>query len=424
MMRRKEFISTLGLGSLGLAACRPRTVFAETGQLPDLVAADSASYWDAVRQAFPLSRKRVYLNSGGLGPSPSVVLDAVRLKSDELQELCESGHSILGKTRVATAAFLGAQEDEICFTRNATESNSIIASGLNLDRGDEVIFESHAHPGGSFPWLNLQKRDGVQVKIFEPDPDSMDGNLERIKALITPKTRVIQVSHITAPTGILLDVKRIAALARERGIWLHVDGAQSVGMIPLDLHDIACHSYATSGHKWLGGPRGTGILYIAKDSVDAVDCSHVGAYSNEDYELPDVFTYVAAASRHEYGTRNAEIIEGLRAAMEFQDSIGRDRIEAYGQELATYLRAGLSAIDSVSVLTPSDKSMYRSITTFKSDKIRFDKLTSSLLRDYGLRCRQVSERELDAVRVSTHIYNSRKDCDRVIEAVREIVRPS
>lgn len=418
-MNRKAFISVLGLGAATMASCRDLSGSGKAAVLPEYDSSAPHTYWSSVRRAFPLSNERVYLNSGGLGPSPSVVIDAVCDKSNELQRLCESGHSLFGEARVVAAQFLGADENEICFTRNATESNSIIASGLTLEKGDEVIFESHAHPGGSFPWLNLQKRIGVKVKVFEPDPDSMEGNLERIKALITPRTRVIQVSHITAPTGILFDVKQIADLARERGIWFHVDGAQSSGMIPVDLHKIGCHSYATSGHKWMGGPRGTGILYIAKDSNDAVECSHVGAYSNLDYELPDVFTYVKSAKRHEYGTRNAETVEGLRVAMEFQKSIGIERIEAYGQGLATYLQAGLSKIDGISVLTPKDKKMYRSITTFKSDKIEFAKLTGILLRDYQLRCRQVSEQALNAIRVSTHIYNSKDDCDRVIDAVQK-----
>ena len=107
--------------------------------------------------------------------------------------------------------------------------------------------------------------------------------------------------------------------------------------------------------------------------------------------------------------------------MEFQTQIGLERIETYGSELATYLQTGLKGIDTVSILTPSDPAMRRSITTFSTPKIAYNTLTSQLMRDYRLRCRQVSEQGLDAVRVSTHIFNSRQDCDRVLEAVSEIL---
>src|SRR6185436_7748286 len=132
--------------------------------------------------------------------------------------------------------FLGAEPTEIAFVRNATEGNAIVAAGLALTKGDEVIFESHAHPGGSFPWLNQQKLRGVVVKLFDPDPRDPAGNVARISALLTPRTRVVQVSHVTAPTGILMPVAAIAKLCRDRGVWFHVDGAQSAGMIPFSVH--------------------------------------------------------------------------------------------------------------------------------------------------------------------------------------------
>ncbi len=421
-MNRKQFISTLGVGAAGLMTFGCKNSIATTKALPVFSMENPDAFWAAVRDEFPLTRERTYMNNGGLGPASSRVLNAVQAKMKELQETSESGHDeIMDETRAVAADFLGADTDEICFTRNSTEANSIIAAGLKLKEGDEVIFESHAHPGGGIAWMNRQKRHGVKVKIFDPDPDSIEGNLNRIEALITPKTRVIQLSHVTAPTGILFDVKAVAQMARERDIWFHIDGAQSAGMFPFNLHEIGCHSYGTSGHKWMGGPRGTGILYIAKDHMDEVEASHAGAYSGP-YEFPDTFTYVPRAQRHEYGTRNTEIIAGLAVAMQFQNSIGMDRIAAYGQGLATYLQKGLREIDSVEVLTPEDLRMYRSMTTFKCAKVDFHNLYESLSHDYHFRCRIVEERGLNAVRISTHLYNSKADCDRVMESVQDILR--
>lgn len=420
-MNRKKFLSTIGLGSTAFVASGCRSGNSSPSTLPEYSAEAPGPFWKSVQNAYGIAEDRVYLNCGGLGPSPTVVSEAVKAKLDALQRISETGHSIMDQARAVAAEYFGAHVDELCFTRNATESNSIIAAGLNMKAGDEVIFESHAHPGGSFPWLGRQEREEIHVKIFEPDPESSESNVERIRSLITPRTRAIQVSHITAPTGILFDVQAIGQLARDRGIWFHVDGAQTAGMIPVNLHEMKCDSYATSGHKWMGGPRGTGVLYIAKDRIDEVACLHLGAYSDAGVDLPNRIELHPTVRRHEYGTRNTELVEGLRVAMEFQNQIGKKRIEAYGSGLASYLRKGLLEIDGISVLTPSDPAWRRSILTFKSDRIGFDDLNSRLMREYRLRCRRVTERGLDAVRVSTHLFNSEADCDRVVEAVRTIV---
>jgi len=377
-------------------------------------------FWDVVRDQYPLTRARTYLNAAGLGPAPYPVLDAMHRHVLEFQSISEHGHHLINEAREPVAAFLGARPSEVAFMRNATEGNSTVASGLTFLRsGDEVIFESHAHPGGLMPWLNRQKQQGIEVKIFEPDPASAEGNLERIEALITPRTRVIQVSHVTAPTGIRLPVESIAAMAADRGIWFHVDGAQSAGMFPVDVRSIGCDSYATSGHKWMGAPHGTGILFVRQERLDEVTPTEVGAYSESEYELPDVFQYTPTAQRYEPGTRDAASVIGIVAAVEFLESIGMERVARYGQDLARYLQAALREIAGVEVLTPVDSALSGSMTTFKTAKMPYDELNQFLSEEWQLRCRIVSERGLDAVRVSTHIFNSRADCDRVVEATRD-----
>lgn len=334
----------------------------------------------------------------------------------ELQAVSETGHQRIEAAREPVAAFFGVKPTEVAFTRNATEGNATIASGLDLRPGDEVIFESHAHPGGSIPWMSRQRQQGIIVKIFEPDPASAEGNLQRISDLITPRTRVLQVSHVTAPTGLRFPVEAMARLAQERGLWFHVDGAQSAGMIPINLAAIGCDSYATSGHKWMGAPHGTGVLYIQEDRLDEVAPTEVGAYSDAEYALPDVFAYHPTARRFEPGTRDASGIVGLVAATAFMEQIGMERVAAYGQELARYLQEQLRALEGVTVLTPTPASLSGSITTFKTDRVRYDELFRYFLAEHKLRCRVVTERGLDALRVSTHVFNSRAECDRVVAA--------
>ena len=421
---RRSFLQNLGVGTLGALALGTtgRAAAPAAGVLPAYDATTAEAYWRAVRAQFPLRDEPAYLNVGGLGPTSQPVLDRVFSTMLRLQEHSETGYDLYEPARVALARFLGAGTDELCFTRNATEATSLIAAGLALREGDEVIFESHAHPGGSFPWYNQAKRHGVTVKLFEPEHTDPAANLARIAALVTPRTRVIQVSHITCTNGLVLPVRAIAAYAAARGIWCHIDGAQSVGMIPVDLHAIGCDSFAVSGHKWLGAPHETGALYLRRDRVEAVAVTETGAHAAELPFLPGDLAYAAGARRHEYGTRNAALIAGTGEAVQFQERIGIARIAAYGRELASRLQTELAKIDGITVLTPRHDELRASITTIRHPRADAAKFFHYLFEEHRLRCRPVSEQKLEAVRISTHVFNSHAECERVIAGVRASVR--
>jgi selenocysteine lyase/cysteine desulfurase len=416
MHGRRRFLRHAGQAAAGLAALP--LLAAGRPAMPAFPADGDPDYWERVRDLYPLTRDRAYLNAGGLGPAPYPVLDAVERLTRDLQRLSEHGHSHLAPAREQVAAFVGADPEEIAFTRNATEANSIVASGLDLRRGDEVVFESHAHPGGAFPWMARQLRDRIAVRLFEPDAASPAELLTRIESALTRRTRVLQVSHVTAPTGIRMPVREIAEMARARGIWFHIDGAQSAGMIPVDLHAIGCDSYATSGHKWMGGPHGTGFLYVRRDRLDEVAPTEIGAYSDGgDVRLPDRFSYTPTAVRFEPGTRDAPSVVGLAAAAAFQTRIGPAKIDARTQSLARLLQHRLREIPGVEVLTPADAVLSAAITTLRTARLPYDQLNRAY-GEAGLRCRIVTEQGLDAVRVSTHLYNSEAEVERVVEATR------
>jgi selenocysteine lyase/cysteine desulfurase len=369
-----------------------------------------------------LATKYTYLNTGSLGPAPRRVLDTLHTLIDELESNVDTGRNWIVESRERVARFLGADPAEIAFTRNATEGNATIASGLRLCRGDEVIFESHAHAGGAIPWMVRQKVDGIRVRVFEPDPDSAAGNVDRIATLVTRRTRAIQVSHITAPTGLVMPVAQIAALAREQDIWFHVDGAQSAGQIPIDLHAMGCHSYATSCHKWVGAPHGTGVLFVRQDRLDDITPTDVGAHAHLKYEIPDVFEFHPSAQRYECGTRDAPHVRATFEAVRFLEDIGMERVAAYGRRLALRLRDKLAEIPALVLLTPSAAQLSASMTSFRVQGLKGSDLYNYLLQEHRIRCRYVPERRLDAVRVSTHLFNSSAECDRLAEAVALGVR--
>ena len=285
-----------------------------------------------------------------------------------------------------------------------------------------MIFESHAHPGGSFPWLLQAQRRGVAVRVFEPDTASAQGNLERIQALVTNRTRVVQVSHVTAPTGIVMPVREMAAFCRARGIWFHIDGAQTAGMFPFSLHEIGCDSYATSGHKWWGAPRETGVLMVRRDRQDEVTPPLIGAYSAELDALPGTLTLTPNAGRYEYGTRDVAKAMGLAGAIRWQNEVGRERIAAHGRDLVARLRAGLASVPDIEILTPSAPGLSASMLTLRSPRVGYNKLFNRLWSKHHMRCRPVSEQGLNALRVSCHLFNSAAEIDRLLEAIDDVIR--
>ncbi|MSU50206.1 MAG: aminotransferase class V-fold PLP-dependent enzyme [Opitutus sp.] len=421
-LNRRTFFRHAALGAVGLTAGTRLSAAEVPPSLPVFDERNAEGFWAAVRAQFPLSPKLTYFNTGGLGPASTPVLAKAAELTRQLQEKSEHGHGLLAGARDVVAKFLGAEAAEIAFVRNATEGNATVAAGLKLGAGDEVIYETHAHPGGAFPWLQQARLRGIVVKTFEPATTTPAENMARISALLTPRTRVVQVSHLTAPTGILMPVDELAQLCRARGVWFHVDGAQSAGMIPFSLHAIGCDSFATSGHKWLGGPHETGVLYVRRDRMDAVEPVLAGAYSGDVDAATGEFRLTENAMRYEYGTRNAAAMLGLAEAMRFQEQIGRERIAARGRQLAARVRAGLARLPGVEILTPAAPALCASMITFRAARVAHDTLFSRLMATRAIRCRPVTEEKLNALRVSTHLFNSPAECDSLIAGVEEILR--
>jgi len=421
-LNRKSFLKQIGAGLAGIglggqlkaAAPKPKAGV----MLPDWNEKAPQAYWGAVRKAYEFKPELSYFNTGGLGPCSARVREYTERMAAEMESIVETGHGRLGVARETAAEFMGCQANEVSFVRNTTEGTGIIAGGLQLERGDEVIFESHAHPGGSFPWLLQAQQKGIAVRLFEPDTESATGNVKRIEALMTARTKIVQVSHVTAPTGVLLPVKQIAALCRKRGIWFHVDGAQTAGMLPIDFAAMDCDSYATSGHKWLGAPRETGLLLVKFGRQDLVVPPLAGAYTGEVESLPGPLEYTPSAGRYEYGTRDIAKIEGLVEAMRWLDVIGLDRIERHGRALVAQLRAGLADVPDLEILTPQSNELSAAMLSFRSARLGYSELFGVLWNKHQMRCRPVSEQGLDAVRVSCHVFNSAAEIDRLTAAIK------
>jgi selenocysteine lyase/cysteine desulfurase len=425
-MKRHEFLRFSASAAFGAAlfpslasgaGLRPGSATPAPGIPPD---ADGEKFWEFVRGQFPLTHERAYLNTGGLGASPYAVIDAVKGKMEELEKICETGHSeeMLNGIRKDAGALLGCDGAELAFTRNTTEGINIVANGLPLGRGDEVILSTQEHVANAFTWLALAKREGVVLRLFEPSTASDEENIERLTRCITKRTRLISIPHALTTTGTILPVARIARIAADRKIWFFVDGAQTAGMLPFSLHEIGCDAYATSGHKWLLGPKETGLLYVRREMLDTIAPKHVGAYSGGEFDLEKrTVSFNPGAGRYEYGTVSIPLRAGLGAALTFIRTVGIDRIWNRDMALADSLVAGLGALPDIMLVSPAKRGMRSAMVTIQHRTIPHDRLQAHL-DTYSLRTRSVTEGGMAALRLSFHLYNTPAEVARVLEALR------
>jgi cysteine desulfurase / selenocysteine lyase len=408
---RRAFLGQLGLGLTLLET----KAFAGTNNLEPY----TESFWEDIRKQFPLTEKRIYFNNGTFGPSPTPVLNTIKDSLDNTNTSGEYGHT--DTFREALAHFVNVSKEEISLAHNTTEGINIICWGLSLKPNDEVIISLHEHVGNALPWLNRAKLHGIKLRTFEP-ASTADETFHRIKSLISPQTKVIAIPHITCTTGQVLPVKEISEMARAKNIFTAIDGAHGAGTFNLDLKELGCDSYATSCHKWMLGPNGTGFLYIRKEHLDTLQAYNVGAYSDNGWDLysnpPEIKAYNPTAHRFDYGSQSTPLYAGAAASAKFHLDIGKAKIEQRVRGLSNYLFEGLTDMaDLLDVLTPKEPESRISMVTFKPKGMEYRDF-SNKVSSQGFRIRVVPESNLDAIRISTHIYNSKSDIRKFLEVVK------
>ena len=392
----------------------------------DIAAAGSTqALWQRVRREFRLHPGLVHLNCGSIGATPRVVTDALisylaELEGNPLANTWGGLGSEMEKVRVKGAEFIGAALDETILTRNTTEGMNHIASGLDLRPGDEVLTTNHEHGGGMVCWQHLVRTRGVAVRYLKmPNPVRDAAQiLQRVEDHLTPRTRVCSFSHIDTITGLQMPLAAIAALTRPRDILLVCDGAQAPGMLNVDVKALGVDTYASSSHKWMLAPKGTGLLYIRKEVQDRVR----PAFTYSGYG-----TYSASS-----GTRNVPQIVAHGVAMEFHNAIGRPRIEARCRQLCGYARQRLAEIPQLAPITPLQRELSSGIVSFSLTSGRHSAVVAALQkREIFLKPAQgtyayvedadVPKESYNALRISTHIFNDETDIDRAVEALQSVL---
>jgi len=387
------------------------------------VRVEADSSWKKIRRAFPLRKDPVYLNNGTMGPSPEMVIRAVK---DEMDLIEENGRYGGQKEELlkAWARYLGVEEKEIALTHNVTEGINIAANGIPAKIGEEVILTGHEHVGNAMPWLQQMHMRGLQPKIMKLGATAEE-TFENFQKCITSKTKIVAVPHMPCTTGQVLPIKEICALASEKGIFSLIDGAHGPGSLDINLRELGCDAYASCGHKWMLGPKGTGFLYVKSDMQSIIQTQQVGGYTDKGWNLlstpPEFKGYVDSAHRYFYGTQNAALYRGMRTAIEFHEKIGKKRIAERLLELSGMLHHGLEGMkEKVKVLSPKETQSRAGVVSFIPLHANYKEVYKNL-RQKGFIIRQVPENNINCLRVSTHIYNSEKEIEAFLGALHETI---
>jgi isopenicillin-N epimerase len=424
VLNRRSFLSATASGAAAALTLRSDLLaqLAKAPALPSRALLDSNEdgYWAEMRKQFLIPEDEVYLNNGTVGSSPAPVLRAIfdayntteKMDQQDPEDYPIWGYAAWNEFRDPLAEFVGCKRDEIALLRNATEANSYIANGVDMQSGDEVLMTDQEHPGGEHPWNLKAKRYGIVVKkIMLPRPVKDAAQvLNLFNDAITPRTRVMFFSHITTFSGVVLPAKELAALARSKGILSAVDGAHVPGMMRLDVHDIGCDMYSSSPHKWLFATKGSGFLYVRDEVIDRL----WNTIATEGWDD----TKIRAERFQRIGSSNVPALCGLRASVKLANAVGMDRIERRHRQQADYILAEMMKRGAESWTSP-DAALRCGIVSVNVPSVDRMDLENWLWKTHKIRIRGGDPHKL---RLSTPYYLQRKEIDRFLAGFDEYRR--
>ena len=380
-----------------------------------------------LRQALPVTRKVVYLNTGWSGPSPRAVtaqvkkwLDFEARQGPTTPRVLKAHHQAQDEARQAVARLIGASPEEITLVQNTTEGINIVLNGMTWHQGDEVVTTNLEHSSGIIPCYSLASLRRVRVRIVDlQGVDTTSQILERLRAAIGPRTRLLLLSHIMYLNGMCLPLRDIQAMARESNVKVLVDAAQSVGQMPLNMYDLGCDFYSLPGHKWLLGPDGTGALYIRRELIPQIRPSKVGHHAAASYDFygnwkPDN----ESIKKFELTTTSSPLWAGLSAAIDFINEIGPEAIQERIRTLSGLAVAGLSSLPQVEVTSPRHPKLASGLVTFSVQGATPQQVVAHLWRKGRIVSRWVDNPP--GVRLSLHFFNTEEEVEAVMDCMRDL----
>lgn len=417
--KRRNFLKQLLAGTAAtLAYPAVGSIKAETSRtpLPSLLDAADERYWEMVKKQFTVPSDLMMLNAANLCPSPYFISEHVQTLLRDLGKdvSFQFRHQFSEKRQKSLdmlAKYVGVSKEEIGITRNTTESNNIIVNGFDFKAGDEILLWDQNHYSNGIAWEQRAKRFGFTVKkVSVPQaPKSPEELMTPFVTAITPKTKLIAFSHISNLSGIALPAKELCRLAREKKILTLVDGAQSFGLIDLDLKDMGCDFFSGSTHKWLMGPLENGILYVKKESMERLWPNIISAGWKETSLTVDEKLCVL-------GQRNDTTPAALPETVDFHLSIGKRNIEDRVRKLNSYLKDQLQVKFPQAVfVSPLSPTMSAGIVVVNIPGKQSPELFQKLYDAHGIACASTS-----GVRLSPHIYNTMEDMNKVVSALGQL----
>jgi cysteine desulfurase/selenocysteine lyase len=370
----------------------------------------------AYRAAFPITESYVFLNHAAVAPLSQRVSKAI---CSLAEEMCRCGIDCYPRwmegveaTRRQAAKILGAGAHEIAFLTNTSDGLSVVAGGLDWRAGDRVLVVRPDFPSNIYPWMDLE-REGVAVDYVRRRQGQVQ--VEDLEKSLRPGTRLLTVSSVDFLSGYRADLAAMGSFCREKGLLFCVDGIQSLGLVPMDVKGCQIHFLSAGGHKWLLGPMGCGILYVAQEVVDLVHPKGVGWKSVR--RENDFFTirldFKPDALRFEPGSLNVLGIHGLGAALNLLLEVGVERIFEGVLAINDLFVQGLRQ-RGLKIVTPLERDSRSGILSFvpKADP---EKTFYTLMEERIM----VSERK-GFIRLSPHFYNSEADARRFFETLDRI----
>ncbi|GAA4457256.1 aminotransferase class V-fold PLP-dependent enzyme [Nibrella saemangeumensis] len=427
MSSRRSFFRQLGVAATGSLTLPAFFTEAEahtvqhyqsyaSGVSPQALAQDE-DFWWRVKQDFTVSPTLLNLNNGGVSPQPKVVQDAhIRFYQYANEAPTYYMWRILDQGREALRAKLadlaGCSPEELAINRNATEGLNTIIFGLNLKAGDEVILTKQDYPNMINAWKQREKRDGIKLVWLNLDlPSESDDYLvgQFVKAF-TPRTKVVHITHIINWVGQILPVRKIADAARQRGIEIICDGAHSFAHLDYKIPDLGVDYYATSLHKWLCAPFGSGMMYIRRDKIKNV----WALLSNTEPDGADIRKFESL------GTRSFASEMAIGTAVDYHNAIGSARKQARLQYLKNYWAEKVQGIPGVRLHTSLKPDYACALAFFSIDGLKPGEVEGPLLNTYKIHTSPIQWESFSGLRVTPHIYTSPKDLDRLVTAIGDI----
>ena len=424
MSTRREFLGAIGRTVFAAAALDPvralhaLEAFAQTPGSPEEIASNEA-LWFEVQQAFTVDRSLINLNNGGVSPSPAIVQNAMKRHLDfsntapvySMWQILEPQRE--GVRRELAKTF-GCSEEEIAMTRNASESLQICQLGFDLKPGDEVLTTTQDYPRMITTWQQRERRDGIKLKQFSipvpcEDPAQVVSLFEKN---ITPKTKLILMCHMINLTGQILPVKQVVHMARAKGIPVIVDGAHAFAHFAFTHADLDCDYYATSLHKWLFAPHGTGMLYVRKEKIAKL-WPMMAAPEPMDNNIRKF---------EEIGTHPAANYLAIAEALTFHHGIGAQRKTARMTYLRDRWATRLMKNERIKLNTSLKPGFACGLANVQVQGLDSVELATHLWNKHRIIVVPIKHAEFEGLRVTPNVYTTVDEIDRFAEVIEEAMK--